>query len=160
MWFHIHIGRVLWDSTLYPPHFSKICDGEIYLRNKVHRKTDSLFPGNNMTVAELEPLTIWSEGSSSNHYAALPPFFCGLHYSYMYKTYCMVNPNQHLSNHDSTHLSYYAEEVVHTSLDVISLCDLLVHWLHSWPKINIKYGVLLSREYTRWKTLQYSTYPY
>ena len=65
-------------------------------------KTDTLFPGNNMTIAELEPLTIRSGGSSSNHYATLPSvdfigsssatvmlfpgkrvsvFFCGLHCS-------------------------------------------------------------------------------
>ena len=28
------------------------------LSNEVHRKTDTLFPGNNTTAAELEPLTI------------------------------------------------------------------------------------------------------
>ena len=27
----------------------------------------TLFPGNNMTAAELEPMTIQSRGSSSNH---------------------------------------------------------------------------------------------
>ena len=43
-----------------------------YTCNEVHRKTDTLFPGNNMTVAELKPLTIRSGGSSSNHYATLP----------------------------------------------------------------------------------------
>ena len=37
--------------------------------NDVHRKTDYLFPGNSMTIVELEPLTIWSGGSDSNHYA-------------------------------------------------------------------------------------------
>ena len=41
--------------------------------NEVHRKTDTLFPGNSMTVAELEPLIIRSGGSSSNHYTTLPP---------------------------------------------------------------------------------------
>ena len=37
--------------------------------NEVHRKTDTLFPGNNTTAAELKPLvlTIRSGGSSSNH---------------------------------------------------------------------------------------------
>ena len=39
------------------------------MSNEVHRKKDTLFPGNSMTVAELEPLTIQSGGSSSNHYA-------------------------------------------------------------------------------------------
>ena len=39
----------------------------ILLSNEVHRKTDTLFPENNMTAAELEPLTIRSRGSSSNH---------------------------------------------------------------------------------------------
>ena len=43
------------------------------MSTEVHRKTDTLFPVNNMTVAELEPLTIRSGGSSSNHYATLPP---------------------------------------------------------------------------------------
>ena len=41
------------------------------MSNEVHRETDTLFPGNNMTVAEPEPLTIRSGGSSSNHYATL-----------------------------------------------------------------------------------------
>ena len=43
------------------------------MSNEVHRKTDTPFPGNNMTVtvAEPEPLTIRSGGSSSNHYATL-----------------------------------------------------------------------------------------
>ena len=42
---------------------------------KSTEKTDTLFPGNNMTVAEFEPepLTIRSGGSCSNHYATLPP---------------------------------------------------------------------------------------
>ena len=31
------------------------------MSNEVHRKTDTLFPGNSMTIAELEPLTIQSE---------------------------------------------------------------------------------------------------
>ena len=35
--------------------------------NEVHRKTDTLFPGNNMTAAGLEPLIFQSGGSSSNH---------------------------------------------------------------------------------------------
>ena len=35
------------------------------------KKTDTLFPGNTMTVAELEPLTIRSGGTSSNR--TLPP---------------------------------------------------------------------------------------
>ena len=30
----------------------------VYISNEVHRKTDTLFPGNNMTATELEPLTI------------------------------------------------------------------------------------------------------
>ena len=30
------------------------------MSNEVHRKTDTSFPGNSMTAAELEPLTIWS----------------------------------------------------------------------------------------------------
>ena len=46
-----------------------------YMSNEVHRKTDSPFAGNNMTVtvAEPEPLTIRSGGllASSNHYATL-----------------------------------------------------------------------------------------
>ena len=33
----------------------------------------TLFPGNSTTVAELEPLTIQSGGSSSNHYTTLLP---------------------------------------------------------------------------------------
>ena len=37
------------------------------ISNEVHRKTDTLFPGNNTTAAELEPPTIRSGGSSSNH---------------------------------------------------------------------------------------------
>ena len=41
--------------------------------NEVHRKTDTVFPRNSMTIAELEPLTIRSESSSSNHYTTLPP---------------------------------------------------------------------------------------
>ena len=45
----------------------------IYMSNEIHRKTDTLFPGNSITIAELEPLTIRSGGSSSNHYATLPP---------------------------------------------------------------------------------------
>ena len=40
-----------------------------HISNEVHGKTDTLFPGNSTTVAELEPLTIRSGGSSSNHYA-------------------------------------------------------------------------------------------
>ena len=43
------------------------------MSNEVHRKIDTLFPGNNMTIAEPEPLTIQSGGSSSNHYVTLPP---------------------------------------------------------------------------------------
>ena len=43
------------------------------MSNEVHRNTDTLFPGNSMTIAETEPLTIRSGGSSSNHYATLPP---------------------------------------------------------------------------------------
>ena len=43
------------------------------ISSEVHRKTDTLFPGNNMTVDEPEPLTIRSGGTSSNHYATLPP---------------------------------------------------------------------------------------
>ena len=39
----------------------------ISISNEVHRKTDTLFPGNNTTGAELEPLTIRSGGSSSNN---------------------------------------------------------------------------------------------
>ena len=35
--------------------------------NEVYRKTDTLFPGNNTTAAELEPLTIRSGCSSYNH---------------------------------------------------------------------------------------------
>ena len=42
------------------------------MSNEIHRKTDTLFPGNSMTIAELEPLTIQSGASSSNHYATLP----------------------------------------------------------------------------------------
>ena len=42
------------------------------MSNEVHRKTDTLFPGNSVTIAELEPLTIQSGGSSSNHYTTLP----------------------------------------------------------------------------------------
>ena len=38
-----------------------------YISNEVHRRTDTLFPVNNMTAAELKPLTIQSRGSSSNH---------------------------------------------------------------------------------------------
>ena len=30
------------------------------MSNEIHRKTDTLFPGNSMTIAELEPLTIKS----------------------------------------------------------------------------------------------------
>ena len=102
-----------------------------------------------MTVAELEPLTIRSEGSSSNHYATLPTFFCGLHFSY--NTYRVINPNQFLFQEIHLtmplHLSYYAEEVVHMSFDVISPCYLLLVLLvHFCPTINnIKFGVL-SRE--------------
>ena len=43
------------------------------MNNEAHRKTDTLFPGNSMTVAELEPPTFQSRGSSSNHYVTLPP---------------------------------------------------------------------------------------
>ena len=45
------------------------------MRNEVHRKTDTLFPGNNMNVAEPEPLTnsIRKLITSSNHCATLPP---------------------------------------------------------------------------------------
>ena len=43
------------------------------MSNEVHRKTVTLFPGNSMTVAELEPLTIQLGGSCSNHYATLLP---------------------------------------------------------------------------------------
>ena len=45
------------------------------MSNDVHRKTDALLPGNNITVAELQPLTIQSGGSNSNpnYYATLPP---------------------------------------------------------------------------------------
>ena len=39
------------------------------MSNEVHRKTDTLFPGNSMTIAELEPLIIQLGGSISNHYA-------------------------------------------------------------------------------------------
>ena len=35
--------------------------------DEVHRKTNTLFSGNNMTAAGLEPLTLRSGGSSSNH---------------------------------------------------------------------------------------------
>ena len=45
-----------------------------YICNEVHSKTDTLFPGNNITVAEPESLTIRSGGSSSNHYVTLPSF--------------------------------------------------------------------------------------
>ena len=38
-----------------------------YINNEVHRETDTLFPGDNTTAAELKPLTIRSGGSSSNH---------------------------------------------------------------------------------------------
>ena len=44
------------------------------MTNEVHRKTDTLFPRNSMTIAELKPLTIRSSGSRSNHYATLPPY--------------------------------------------------------------------------------------
>ena len=35
--------------------------------DEVHRKTDTLPSGNNMTAAGLEPQTLRSGGSSSNH---------------------------------------------------------------------------------------------
>ena len=43
------------------------------MSNEVHIKTDTLVPGNNMIIAEPEPLTIQSGDSSSNYYATLPP---------------------------------------------------------------------------------------
>ena len=44
-----------------------------FLSNEVNRETDTFLPENHMIVTELEPLTIQSQGSSSNHYALLPP---------------------------------------------------------------------------------------
>ena len=37
------------------------------LGDEVHRKTDTLLSGNNMTAAGLKPQTLRSGGSSSNH---------------------------------------------------------------------------------------------
>ena len=37
------------------------------ISDEVHRKTDTLFSGNNMTAAGLKPPTFQSGGSSSNH---------------------------------------------------------------------------------------------
>ena len=63
------------EGTVVLPEISIDLDNEeteqlhniLDISNEVHRKTDTLFPGNNTTAAELEPLTIRSRGSSSNH---------------------------------------------------------------------------------------------
>ena len=47
--------------------------GPIEISNEVHRKTETLFSGNNMSTAGLKPPTFQSGGSSSNHKAMLPP---------------------------------------------------------------------------------------
>ena len=95
------------------------------MSNEVHRKTDTLFPGNSMTVAELEPQTIQSGGSTTPHCLLKKRvpiklvlkreclFSCGLHYSY--NTYWMVNPHQLLSIINKTSLNIFIviiEEVI------------------------------------------------
>ena len=47
--------------------YNKLITNNNLFSNEVHGKTDTLFPGNNTTAAKLEPLTIRSGGSSSNH---------------------------------------------------------------------------------------------